>query len=89
MLVWEVEFDAQAEDDLASLNTALRSRVIEKITWLKVNFDVVTPLPLTADWYGFYKLRIGDWRVIYDIDWEQRIITIVLIGHHTKVYKHL
>ena len=34
-----------------------------------------------------YKLRIGDFRAIADIDESSKTIEITLIGHRKKVYK--
>ncbi|WP_230400971.1 type II toxin-antitoxin system RelE/ParE family toxin [Microcystis aeruginosa] len=44
----------------------------------------MTPLPLTREWSGFYKLRVGDYRVIYEFDRESRII--IRVGHRSEVY---
>jgi len=32
------------------------------------------------------KLRVGDYRVIYEFDRESRIIIIVRVGHRSEVY---
>ena len=34
-----------------------------------------------------WRIRIGDYRVIYEIDDKESIILIVVIGHRGKVYK--
>jgi len=34
-----------------------------------------------------WRIRVGDYRVIYDIDDEQKIVTIVHIGHRRDVYR--
>lgn len=48
----------------------MRLRILNKIQWLSVNFEQITPLSLTGQWLGFYKLRVGDYRVIYELDIE-------------------
>jgi len=35
----------------------------------------------------FYKLRVGDWRVIYKINWEERIIIVCCVDRRDKIYK--
>lgn len=84
---WFVDFSPEAEDDFGRLNFPTRKRIIEKLEWLQGNFDVITPLSLGNEWRGFFKLRIGDWRVIYKIDWSKDKIIIVVVGHRTKIYK--
>lgn len=61
----------KAIDDLSRLDKAITLRIIDKLAWLSENFESIPPLPLGADYAGFHKLRVGDWRVIYDIDLRQ------------------
>lgn len=81
-----VEYEPVAIADLEALTQAVRSRVINKINWLAENFDAITPQPLTADLSGFFKLRVGDYRVIYEFDREEKVIFIDRIRHRKEVY---
>ena len=36
---------------------------------------------------GSFRYRIGDWRVIYRVDEENQVITILLIAHRSEVYR--
>ena len=36
-----------------------------------------------------YKLRIGDYRAIIDVDWENEILFVLLVDHRRRVYKKL
>ncbi|HLC65292.1 MAG TPA: type II toxin-antitoxin system RelE/ParE family toxin [Candidatus Nanoarchaeia archaeon] len=38
---------------------------------------------------GDYKLRVGDYRVIADINQKERIIAVTLIGHRKNIYQKL
>ena len=33
-----------------------------------------------------YRMRVGDYRVLFDVDWERREIQILKIGHRRNVY---
>jgi mRNA interferase RelE/StbE len=81
-----VEYEPEALSDLKKLSQIVRERIITKISWLAENFDQITPQPLTADLSGFYKLRVGDYRVIYEFNQEERRIFIDRIGHRREVY---
>ena len=35
---------------------------------------------------NFWSLRVGDYRVIYEIDPEQDQVTVLFVGHRKKVY---
>lgn len=87
MPLWKVEFTFEAKEDLDKLDKQIRERVIEKIIWLRDNFERIIPLPLEGRWQGLFKLRVGDWRVIYEIEHSVRRITIHQVGHRGKIYK--
>jgi mRNA interferase RelE/StbE len=42
---------------------------------------------LTAQWEGMYRLRVGDYRVIYGLEQEQGRITIYALGHRREIYR--
>lgn len=84
---WQLEFSRNAEKDLAALDRSLCRRIIDKLEWLVVNFDYITPLPLSESWRGFFKLRIGDWRAVYEIKHSQFIILVHYIDRRDKIYK--
>ena len=84
---WLVEFSRTAETDLARLDAPVRRRIIDKLEWLKANFDSVVPLVLGGEFRELFKLRVGDWRVIYGVDWESTRITVYYIDRRDRVYK--
>jgi len=85
--VYRVTVLPKALDALESLDKVTVKRILDKISWLSDNFDNLTPLSLKGALSGTYKLRAGDWRVIYSFDADKRIITVHLIGHRKDIYK--
>jgi len=75
-----------ARDDIERLDAQVRKRVITKISRLAENFDDLDPEPLSAHWQGYYKLRVGDWRVVYKPNRETWTITVYRIAHRREVY---
>lgn len=82
-----VEYEPEAIADLENLTEVVRDRIVHKINWLAENFDQITPQSLTADLTGFYKLRVGNYRVIYEFSREDNVITIDQIGHRSEIYR--
>ena len=41
----------------------------------------------TGDLAGFYKLRAGDYRVVYEILHDENLLVIHLIGHRSEIYR--
>jgi mRNA interferase RelE/StbE len=83
---YSVNFESESIADLDNLTQVVRLRILNKIEWLSVNFEQIVPLPLTGQWLGFYKLRAGDYRIIYEFDRESQLIIITRIGHRSEVY---
>ena len=43
--------------------------------------------PLKGELYGKWSLRVGDYRIIYTIDEQKKILTLLNVGHRKMVYK--
>jgi len=74
-----------AIEDLQRLDNPIARRILNKITWLSHHFNNITPEPLSGKLVGSFKLRVGDWRVIYTIQTDELVIQA--IGHRSEVYK--
>ena len=80
-----VEWTRGAVEDLEKLDRQVAQRVLKRVTWLAENFHRIVPEPLSGEFKGAYKLRVGDWRVIYTVEGE--LIVIRLIGHRREIYR--
>lgn len=87
MSEWRVELRKSAEDDLAKLDKPIQRRIIEKLTWLQENFEDVSSLRLNWEYDDLQKLRVGDWRVVYKVNWEKSVLVVYYINHRSKIYK--
>jgi len=79
-----IEWTEEALRDVEKLDPPIRQRILRKISWLSNNFEAITPEPLSAEFKGMFKFRIGDWRVLYTI--EERTLVIQFIGHRREIY---
>jgi mRNA interferase RelE/StbE len=85
--VYKVELTPEALKELVQLDPVISKRICKKIDWLSMNFENIVPEPLKGHFEGVYKLRIGDWRAIYDVNSKAKLIRIHLIGHRRDIYK--
>lgn len=76
-----------ASRNLARLDRPVGRHIVERINWLAANLDVISLEPLTGDLAGLYKLRVGDYRVIYEILRDEQTILIHAIGHRRDIYR--
>ena len=87
MQLWTVSFKPEADRDISRLSKDVARQVWDKLHWLENNFASITPQRLTADLLGSYKLRVGNYRVIYELNYKRSIIYVYRIEHRSKVYK--
>ena len=87
-MAWAVELTDEAKKHIAALDTAARRSVLTKLSWLAAHADEVTPTRLAGEWREFFKLRVGDWRVAYTMSHTASTITVHMVEHRGKVYKH-
>lgn len=43
---------------------------------------------LKGSFTGAFRYRVGDWRVIYKVDEENQVITVLLIVHRREAYRN-
>ena len=84
MSKFRVIFNATAEKEFAKLDKAIQSRVFKAIAKLPDNPRPPGCKKLTGS--PNWRIRIGDFRVVYDIVAATMLINIVKIGHRKEVY---
>ena len=83
---YRIEFDPKAIEDLKGMPSKVQLQILRKINWLGLNFEQVQPKGLTDNLAGFYKLRVGDYRVLCEIEGELKVIEIARVGHRHEIY---
>jgi mRNA interferase RelE/StbE len=84
--MYEVYLERTAERDLRRLSATMFSRVIPEIRALAENPRPHGCRKITgskSDW----RIRIGDYRVIYEIDEKTSIVRVMRIRHRRDVYR--
>ena len=86
--VYRIDLSPAAQRQLKKLSSSVRHSIIKQLDSLKSNPrpDGVKKL---AGIEKLYRLRIGDYRVVYTINDKQLVILVVKIGDRKEVYRHL
>jgi mRNA interferase RelE/StbE len=85
--MYRLRFLETAIRNLAALDRAIGRRIVNRLRWLASNLNHLRPEALTGDLAGLYKLRVGDYRVIYEILREEQVLVIHFVGHRREVYR--
>jgi mRNA interferase RelE/StbE len=83
-MTYEIFFTDKASKQLKKLEKVDQERIIHALERIRIRPEAhITKL---IDDPG-YRLRVGDYRVIMDIDKEKLLILILKIGHRKNMYK--
>lgn len=85
--MYKLDFSDEGKAALALLDKIVAQRVLDKLKWFLQNIEAVNFKPLGGNLSGMYKLRVGDWRVIYEINHNDKIVTVHKVGHRKEIYK--
>ena len=75
---------AESGEFIKKCDKAVRSRIIKSLR--KLENEPESGKPLTSILTGLWSLRIGDYRVIYQIKNSELIVVVIKIGHRKNVY---
>ncbi len=86
--MYSLKFLRKALDDLKKIDRAHQTIIKEKLQILAKNPQVlknnIKKLKGAKD--NYYRLRVGNYRVLFKKEEEQLIIIIIRIGHRKEVY---
>lgn len=88
MVKYRLNFTEGGKGSVQSLEKNIRQKVFDKLKWFIQNVDNLTLLPLRGNLSGFYKLRVGDYRIIYEVNLNDKVVTVHKIGHRKEIYKY-
>jgi mRNA interferase RelE/StbE len=86
-VTYSIELANEAESDLENLYKSDRKlfrRILSKIETLSTNPK--SGNPLVGNHKGEFSLRVGNYRIVYELDTARHIILILTVKHRKHVY---
>jgi len=84
---YQVKILSTAQKELASLPGAIQKRIGKKIDSLQETPRHPGTRMLKGQRNDFYRLRVGDYRILYEIKSETLLVVVIKIGHRRNVYR--
>ena len=89
-MVWQIEFDPDALKDLRKLDKPVQIRLVgflrSRVSGLANPRDIGEAL--SGQRLGqYWKYRVGDWRIICDIQDQKITVRVLRIGNRREVYR--
>ena len=86
-LGWRIELSRRAEKELAAINKPDALRIARYLAEVeKLQDPRLRGKALSANLSGFWRYRVGSWRVLCHIEDECLVVLVVQIGHRSTVY---
>ncbi len=82
--MFSIRFSRSAEKQLYKLEKTMQKRIVRVLERLRFRpFDYVKKLAGSP----YYRLKVGEYRIILDIKGDEFIIMVIYTGHRKSVYK--
>lgn len=84
---WNIEYTESAAKEILNLDNSIK-KIIKKAIEDKLATDPLKfGVPLRRNLLGLFKLRVGNYRIIYQIKKNEVVVLVVAIGHRKQVYE--
>ena len=83
-LMYEIVYSQQAAKDIKKLPKELQERIISSLERIRIR-----PYPHVKKLVGcpYFRLRVGDYRVIMDIIEGKILIFVIEVDHRSRIYQ--
>lgn len=85
--MYSIEYLESVQDDLTELSKTTKAKLKKAIEKKLILNPIEFGKPLQYSLKGLRRLRVENYRIIYQIDIENKIVLIVKIGHRKEVYE--
>ena len=87
MSVWRLETTAEFDNPLKKLDKPVRQRIVKALDDLsELNDPRSRGRGLTGNLSGYWRYRVGDYRLLADIHDDRLVIIAIGVGHRSAVY---
>jgi mRNA interferase RelE/StbE len=88
-LIWQIKFDPRAVKELKKIDKKAQKRIIDYLKKKVATQDNprIFGKSLKGDKRGFWRYRVGDYRVICNLLDDTMIILVIKIGHRQSIYE--
>jgi mRNA-degrading endonuclease RelE of RelBE toxin-antitoxin system len=84
---WRLEVAASAERSLSRLTESAAAAIVEFMLGPLLDAPSRVGKPLQRELTGYWSARRGAYRVIYRLDPDDEVVTVVRIEHRSDVYR--
>ena len=83
-MAYNIFFSLKAAKEFQKLDKEIQKRILKKLKEYALSENLSEAKRLTNPKLGTYRYRIGEWRVIFDI--ENKELQVLKVGHRKEIY---
>ena len=87
-MAWEVRVKQAAQKQIEGLHPTVGRRIVSRLEKLAENPYPSGTKKLSGE-EGLFRLRVGDWRIIYQVRESILLVLVVKVGHRRDVYRKM
>ena len=88
-MIYTVDYDSKAKKQLSKMDSSVRGKIYD---WINKHLEGCDNpraygKALKGNRKGYWRYRVGDYRIIADIQDDKIVIIITDVGHRGDIYK--
>ena len=88
MATYTIEFVKSARKEFERLPIKVRAKTAEALHLLAQNpYSELLKIKKMKGASDLYRIRLGDYRVLYELRTDRLIVIVIKIGHRSEVYR--
>jgi len=87
ILKYRIVLSGKAERDIKKLDKPVRERVVKAVKNLSLVRYPQQFKPLVGSKIAQCRLRVGDYRVLYDVYDQDGAVLVIRVGHRRDIYR--
>ena len=87
-MAWTIRFSKQADKSLRKIDKSIASRILDELQDISsLEHSRVRGKNLTGNLSGLWRYRVGNYRLVCDIEDDLLLVLLIDITHRSEVYR--
>lgn len=83
---WQIDFSSTALKQLKKMDPQVKREIVDYLKEKVIQSPKEFGAPLRHELSGFWKYRVGDYRVVCELQDEKLVVLVLRAVHRKKVY---
>lgn len=87
--MYKIEYKTSIKKDLKNIDKRAAKHILSEIESLKTGIDDRPNIIKLKGNNPYYRMRVGDYRVVFEIKDDVLVIVVIKIGHRKEIYRNM